>query len=134
MTFMKNHILALTMVALAVMGCTQVKNPLARTLPDETQVLSGPNLSLPPSFELRPPRVGEPNETLLRGPATLPMAVSATAAENWLIRQAQEQAGVVADGSVRAELEAMNVSETQVEAEENAKRGLIQRWKNRNRE
>lgn len=119
-------------VALAVTGCAQVKNPLARTLPDETQVLSGPNLSLPPSFELRPPREGEPNEALLRSPAVAAARVSATGADAWLVNQAQQQAGVVADEGVRADLELANVSETQVKSEEKAKMGLIQRWKNRN--
>lgn len=131
---MNTHYIVIGLAALTLVGCAQVKNPLARTLPDETQVLAGPNLSLPPSFELRPPREGEPNEALLRGPAAAAVTVSGTGADSWIVRQAQEQAGVVADGSVRAELEQMDVSETQVKAEEKAKQGWIQRWKNRNRE
>jgi hypothetical protein len=114
----------LAVTALLVGACSGMKNPLQRTLPDETQVLAGPSLSLPPSYELRPPRTGEVSETLLPTAATL----VSSSAEGWLVHQAQTQAGTVPDANIRTDLEAQDAQENAAEAEARKKQGLLQRW------
>jgi hypothetical protein len=110
-------------------GCSKMENPLARTLPDETQVLAGPSLSLPPSFELRPPLTGEADETVLRGPTAASVSGTLnTGADVWLVQQAQQKAGVVADSEIRADLAAQVVSDTALQTEKKAKAGVLQRW------
>ena len=119
--------------ALVASGCGGVKNPLQRTLPDETQVLAGPSLALPPSFELRPPREGtDTNEALLRTPGSTVGAVSGTTTDAWLIQRAQSEAGTVADPTIRADLDVKAEAETVQAKEEAKKQGLIQRWFKRN--
>lgn len=114
-------------VTLALTACGTVKNPLERTLPDETQVLAGPDLSLPPSFELRPPRQGDASEALLRLPSQA--AVSGTVgADSWLVNQAQIQAGTVRDANIRTELDANAVTDQAKEAEAEKQKGPLQRW------
>lgn len=118
--------LLLAALALTLTACGGMKNPLERTLPDETQVLAGPSLSLPPSFELRPPREGEASEALLRAPTA--QAVSGTGAESWLVNQAQTQAGTVRDENIRTDLDAKATADKAAEAAETEKKGLLQRW------
>ncbi len=104
-------------------GCSGAKNPLQRTLPDETQVIAGPSLSLPPSFELRPPRTGDANEALLRAPTA-----GGESSNSWVVNRAQQEAGTRADANIRTDLEAKVVEDKATEAEENQKKGLLQRW------
>lgn len=112
--------------ALSLAACGGVKNPLERTLPDETQVIAGPSLSLPPSFELRPPRSGDTNEAVLRAPSTQP--VSGTGAESWLVNRAQAEAGTAADANIRTDLEAKAEVDEAKAADAAQKKGLFQRW------
>ncbi|MCA3243774.1 MAG: hypothetical protein INF43_00520 [Alphaproteobacteria bacterium] len=123
---MRTPSLLLAFTAVALTACGGMKNPLQRTLPDETQVLAGPSLSLPPSYELRPPREGEASETMLRGPASQP--VSGSGAESWLVNQAQTQAGTVRDENIRTDLEAKAAEDKAAQAAEAEKKGLLQRW------
>jgi hypothetical protein len=118
--------LLLAALALGLTACGGMKNPLERTLPDETQVLAGPALSLPPSFELRPPLTGEASEALLQTPTA--QSVSGTGAESWLVNQAQTQAGTVRDENIRTDLEAKAAADKATEAAETEKKGLLQRW------
>jgi hypothetical protein len=123
---MKTPLLVVTSAALLLTACGGMKNPLERTLPDETQVLAGPSLSLPPSFELRPPRSGDANEAVLRAPGTA--AVSGTGTESWLVNRAQAEAGTAADANIRTDLEAKAEADEVKQTEENQKKGLLQRW------
>lgn len=52
--------------ATALSACGETKLLGGRTLPDETQVIDGPSLALPPSYELRPPREAQDYESVLR--------------------------------------------------------------------
>lgn len=123
---MRTPSLLLACTAVALTACGGMKNPLQRTLPDETQVLAGPSLSLPPSFELRPPREGEASEAMLMVPTNQP--VSSTGAESWLVNQAQTQAGTVRDENIRTDLDAKVAQDKATEAAEAEKKGLLQRW------
>jgi len=117
-----------------------------KTLPDETRVIDGPSLALPPQFELRPPRDAEDYESVLRAQKTVEaqslitgvspsgvVGVSATQAadpaEQWLIDRASQQSGVVADPNVRADLmRPLTEAEKAAEETQQKKRGLLQRW------
>jgi hypothetical protein len=103
-------------VALLAAGCGETKL-LDRSLPDETRVIDGPSLAVPPSMDLRPPREAEDYETVLRAQKTvegqaLITGVSASSVvsgseavpggDQWIL----QQTGAQADPNVRAELEA----------------------------
>ena len=70
----------------------------SKSLPDESRVIAGPKLAVPPDFELRPPRAGEDFatklsdeksgeiQTLISGaPVEKPHAVQATDTDSWLL-------------------------------------------------
>lgn len=121
---------------------------LGKNLPDETQVVDGPSLALPPSFELRPPREAQDYEAVLRQQKTLEAeslitGVSGTQvttfdgsssvpnADEWLVKQVSTQSGVVADPNVRSELEATAKADEAAPkdtSEQKAKKGLLKRW------
>jgi hypothetical protein len=126
MQIMKIPALLVAATALGLTACGGVKNPLERTLPDETQVIAGPSLSLPPSFELRPPRSGDANEAVLRAPGLQP--VSGAGAEGWLVNRAQAEAGTAADANIRESLEAATKVDDSAAKEAESKKGLLQRW------
>lgn len=124
--------------ALLAAGCGETKL-MARTLPDETKVIDGPSLAVPPSFELRPPREAADYEAVLGGRKVveargLITGVSGTAvvsgsaplqgADALLIKQT----GVAVDPNVRSDLEKGEVVE-----EDKEKKGLLKRWMERNK-
>lgn len=104
-------LLAATLPFMAACGDTRMLGEKA--VPDEMSVVEGPPLSLPPNFNLRPPRKGE-QARILDGGSTAQQILtgSPAAAEdgsvkepNWLL----EQAGAdKADPTVREKLEAEN--------------------------
>lgn len=124
--------------ALLLAGCGETKL-LSRTLPDETRVVDGPGLVVPPDYQLRPPREASDYETLLGERKTaeaqaLITGVSGSvvvsgsvaevpAADVWLVKESQQQSGVVADPNVRQALE----NETKL-PEPEQKKSTWQRW------
>lgn len=124
-------------VALILAGCGETKL-FDRSLPDETRVIDGPTLAVPPSMDLRPPREAQDYETLLREQktaegqalitgvsATVPVSASAAvpSEDEWLL----QQTGTKADPNVRAELEAAAKN-----PDEDKKPGLFKRWFGKN--
>lgn len=108
---MKNLVPA-ALAALFVTACSSDTPLLSpRTLPDETRVVDGPSLAVPPDFTLRPPRQGETYEDQLRAQKTAeaqtlilgaPVSkTTATTSEDWLVGQAG-----TADPSIRESLTA----------------------------
>ena len=104
----------LALVALAVSACSESLFSSGK-LPDETRVIDGPTLAVPPQFNLRPPREGEAYEdrlseqktreaqTLIMGGES-PSATTSTPTEEWLLMQAGQ-----ADPNIR---EALTTSAT----------------------
>lgn len=125
-------------VALVMLtGCGETKL-FDKSLPDETRVIDGPTLAVPPSMELRPPREAADYETTLRAQKTAEgqalitgvsstNVVSTTASvpsdEQWIL----QQTGAKADPNVREELE-----EAAKAPEEKKKGGLFSRWFSKN--
>lgn len=127
-------------------GCAGGTNVLKKKLPDETRVIDGPSLALPPNFDLRPPREAADYESVLRAqktieaqslitgvaPATGAAAPAADVpeADAWLVNKVGAQAGVAADPNVRADLESQEQADAGVEdsREEKNRKGLMQRW------
>lgn len=135
---------ALALAALALGACTH-GNILGKNLPDETQVIDGPSLALPPNYQLRPPREAEDYEAVLRAQTsakarslitgvstTQPQAAAGSVPEGeaWLVKKAAAQSGVTADPNVRSELDAAADTEAQTKDSdvEKAKKGLLKRW------
>lgn len=141
------------MTAVAMLGSVMLlsacgeTNPFARSLPDETQVVDGPTLALPPQFDLRPPREAADYEAVLRSQkaqeaqnlivtgtsettAVTPAgdAAAVPAGDDWLLEQSAAQSGVVADPNVRQELATKSPEEVKAAAEAEKKKGLFQRW------
>lgn len=135
--------LAMSAAAIALAGCGETKL-LTRTLPDETRVVDGPSLALPPDYQLRPPREAADYETMLNRQKTAEAqalivgaaaGTSATAvapetnsgavpaSDDWLVRQTQQQGGITTDPNVRQTLE-----EETKQPEEEAKKGFWQGW------
>ncbi|NBX86284.1 MAG: DUF3035 domain-containing protein [Proteobacteria bacterium] len=125
-------------VALLATACGETKL-MARTLPDETKVIDGPSLAVPPSFELRPPREAADYEAVLggrkmaearglitgvSGTVTVSESAALDGADALLIKQT----GVAVDPNVRADLEKAEVVE-----EGQEKKGLLKRWFDRNK-
>lgn len=128
----KGLVVAGMLLGLSACGETKL---LGRSLPDETRVVDGPGLDLPPDFSLRAPE--DASEAALRRTAQTSRsaqeifgigAVSGTAetstgavpaGDQWLL----EQAGGRVDPNIREDL-----SEAPVEAEEGEKPGLLKRW------
>lgn len=122
-------IVTLALVSVAVVACGQTKL-LGKSLPDETQVVDGPTLALPPSFELRPPRDAKDYEGALRVQqqadvqgmltgvsATVPAAGSA-AQDAWLV----DKVGA-GQADIRAQLE-----QDAALPKEEKKQGLFGKW------
>lgn len=120
---MRNTLSMFVLAGMAVMlaGCGGTKLIGGRTLPDETRVVDGPSLALPPDFELRPPEKTQDYEAVLRAQktaeakglilgnqvgnvseTTTPMqgATMVSGQDSWLT----EQAGA-ADGDIRSQLD-----------------------------
>ena len=134
-------------MALLLAACGSTKL-MGKTLPDETQVIDGPTLALPPQFELRPPRQSADYESLLRaqkgaearslitsGTSATTVGTTADAAEvpagdAWLVDKTAAQTGVVADPNVRTELDKTGKTPDELKAKEEAKakQGLLGRW------
>jgi hypothetical protein len=95
----------IALLALSVQGCALVGS----SIPDETRVVDGPSLSLPPDFELKPPselskkdnsyKAAEKAQGVLLG-AKEPTTVNAGEA-SWLLNKAGQ-----ADEDIREQLEA----------------------------
>ena len=123
--------------AMALTACASgSNNPFARTLPDETQVIDGPSLALPPSFELRPPRDAKADAATVEAALARTQAqalvtgVSSSApmadtGDDWLVTKAEEAGGTKANARVREELDA---AETQAAAEADARKPAWKRW------
>lgn len=106
--------LVLACVTVGLTGCGSAKLLGSQTPPDETQVIDGPTLAVPPDFELRPPTDTEDYEAVLRAQKTREaqtlivggaQAVSATVqgTDQWLLKQAGGDA-VSATGDIRTQL------------------------------
>ncbi len=133
--------LVVTALLLAACGGNAGKL-MGKSLPDETQVIDGPTLALPPQFDLRPPRESDDYESLLRAQKTveargLITGVSATApmaagevpqGDAWLLQQTSQQTGVVADPNVREELREVSPEELAAEEKARKEQGLLGRW------
>lgn len=102
------------MVTMALSGCGSTKLFGSQTPPDETQVIDGPSLSLPPDFSLRPPHEAEDYEAVLRaqktreaeaiiigGPVSATIIPGVATDDQWLLQQAG-----VADANIRDKLTA----------------------------
>ena len=120
---------------------------VGKSLPDETQVIDGPTLALPPQYELRPPRESADYESVLRaqktaeaqslitgvsGTAVAPASGEVPATDAWLVKQTSQQVGVVADPGVREDLRIKTPKELQEEEKAKKSRGLLDRWFGRN--
>lgn len=106
--------LPFAVVALMTAACGETKLLGSHTPPDETRVIDGPTLALPPDFNLRPPGEAEDYEAVLRAQKTAEAqriltgtVVSATvlsatvpAGDAWLVQQAGP-----ADSDIRTTLE-----------------------------
>ena len=121
--------------AFGLAACGSSAPLVGRTTPDETRVIDGPRLTLPPEFSLRPP-VSQQNyaetvsqnmqaeaRTLITGETeTTAMAPAAgPAGAKWLLNQAGS-----ADPAIRQTLEAESAA-AQAAAEQEEK-GLLDRW------
>lgn len=141
---MRNTTWALLAAAVLLAGCGNSAGKLmGKSLPDETQVIDGPTLALPPQYELRPPRESTDYESVLRAQKTveaqsLITGVSATAVapamgsvpagDEWLLQQTSQQLGVVADPGVREDLRVVTPEELQAREDAKTKKGLLGRW------
>ncbi|MFZ2587934.1 MAG: DUF3035 domain-containing protein [Alphaproteobacteria bacterium] len=109
---MRYVLMASVMVVLAACGGTKLLG--SRTPPDETQVIDGPSLALPPDFNLKPPTEGDDYEAMLGaqktreaqalilgGSVTPTMVMGVSATDQWLVQQAG-----TADTSIRDQLKA----------------------------
>lgn len=132
-------ILAMGGVTLAGCGSTPL---MERTLPDETRVVDGPTLAVPPDFALRPPRDAKDYDAGLRAQSNadvqgLVTGVSASAVTAGSLA-AQEQAAAAAAAPRDAWLvekagPAQGDIRTQLEQDAKAPvkkkdKGLLDRW------
>lgn len=136
--------MAMVATALLLAACGNSAGKLmGKSLPDETQVIDGPTLALPPQYELRPPREAADYESVLRAQKTVeaqslitgvsatavaPSAGAVPAGDDWLVKQTSQQVGVVADPGVREDLRVVTPEELQAREEAKAKKGLFGRW------
>jgi hypothetical protein len=114
---MRKHFLILAGIAVVAAGCGETKLIGTRQLPDETKVVDGPSLALPPDFDLRPPSKAEDYEAVLRAQKTVEarnvitgvsgttntvgaVPTPAVGEPNWLVQQAG-----TAQGDIREQLE-----------------------------
>ncbi|MFZ2620739.1 MAG: hypothetical protein WAX89_07700 [Alphaproteobacteria bacterium] len=90
------RIISTLAVAASLAACGGGKSSLlgSKTAPDETYVVDGPSLVLPPNFSLRPPADGKMVEQTLQAP------VAADPNDAWLLKNA----GAV-DKDIRKKLE-----------------------------
>lgn len=146
----KFGLFAVTGFALLLAACSGSGPKLmGKSLPDETQVIDGPTLALPPQFELRPPRESADYESVLRaqkgveaqnlivtGSSATTVGASAAvsggvpASDDWLLQKTAVQNGVATDPDVRSEL-AVKVPDADAIAAKKkaqAKKGLFARW------
>jgi hypothetical protein len=121
---MRTHLLmTAAAVALLLAGCGDTKLLGSRRPPDETAVIDGPTLALPPDFDLHPPSKSEDYEQVLRAQktaeahalitgvsGTVPVSATVAGDDQWLT----EQAGV-ADANIRSELDADAAAEAKAE-------------------
>lgn len=128
-------------VALMATACGSTKL-MAKSLPDETRVIDGPTLALPPQYDLRPPREAADYEHILRAqktveaqtlitgvsPTMAPAAGEVPQADAWLVQQTSQQSGVVADPNVREDLRVVTPEELQAQEDAEKKKGLLGRW------
>ena len=143
-------------LGLALVACGDTKL-LGKSLPDETQVIDGPTLALPPQFDLRPPREAADYETMLRAQkgieaqnlivtgsssttVTMPPAdgvtttqtsevsASVPSSDQWLVNKSAAQTGVVADPNVRTTLQNKYPEDLKAAEDAKAKKGLFGRW------
>jgi|GEM_PF-2034466 len=145
---MRNTTKLALMTAVLLAGCAKDGGIFTSSLPDETRVVDGPSLALPPQYDLRPPREAKDFDAQLRAQNELNAAqsmitgVSPTAAisadgavsatsgggdDQWLVDKAAQQSGVVADPNVRQELDAQAAAEQKKKADDNHK-GALDRW------
>ena len=127
--------------ALVLSACSSETKLFDRSLPDETKVIDGPSLAVPPDMQLRPPREAADYESVLRDQKTaegqaLITGVSATAAvsgsagvvpggDEWLLKQT----GTKADPNVREQME-----KDIAVPEEEKKPNLWNRWFSKNKD
>ena len=121
---------------------------MGKGLPDETQVIDGPSLALPPQYELRPPREAADYESVLREQkriefqgmvtgtsATAPMDAAAVvdsvvsgtvvpATDAWILDKVSHQTGVLPDPNVRDDLKELLPEEEAAKS----KKGLFGSW------
>jgi hypothetical protein len=142
----KNSVLSAALAGLVLAGCGESTKLLGKSLPDETVVVDGPSLELPPEFSLRPPRDAQDYESVLRaqkgveaqalitGVSASEVVVSGTAAgevpntEAWLLNKASEQTGAIQpDIREQLKIDAAGKAEA-TDSEAKRKQGLFGRW------
>jgi hypothetical protein len=131
-------------LALGLVACGETPKLLGKGLPDETVVVDGPSLELPPEFSLRPPREGQDYESVLRaqksaeaqalitgvsGTTSVEGTATVPAAESWLLDKTTEQTGAVQPG-IREQLktDAADKPDAAAETQNKRKQGLFGRW------
>jgi hypothetical protein len=135
----KKIILALAGVSLLT-ACGSTKLIGNKAPPDETQVIDGPGLVLPPDFDLRPPREAQDYESVLRQQKNaeaqgLITGVSGTVAneggsavpagDQWLLKQA----GGTAQPGIRNKLSGeVQADKAKAKADAHKDDGLLKRW------
>ncbi|MCP5405509.1 MAG: DUF3035 domain-containing protein [Pseudomonadaceae bacterium] len=114
-------ILPLVAVAVFVAACGETKLLSSRTPPDETRVIDGPTLAVPPDFNLRPPSDAADYEAVLRAQKTAearalitggaaPVSATAAGDNTWLLNEAGS-----ADADIRSKLEIDAVAQPEEE-------------------
>lgn len=119
-------------LALALAGCGETKLLGDRKAPDETQVVDGPNLVLPPNFDLRPPRQADNYESILQqqksaearkliagqaAAGTTSATAPAAGGDQWLLNQVGR-----VDGDIRTTLDKDDSADEAKEKEAQKKR------------
>jgi len=135
--------LSTSMALLTACGSTKLLGDKAP--PDETQVIDGPGLVLPPDFDLRPPREAQDYETILRSQKnaeaqTLITGVSTTAvtgvsssvvpaSDEWLLKQA----GGTAQPGIREKLSGeVKTDKASAAKKRKEEQGILKRWFSKN--
>lgn len=107
---MHKNIIFPVLISSVLVGCGGGILPSKRP-PDETVVIEGPSLTLPPEYQLRPPREAaaaaererkQEGRKILFGPGAVKQEAPKAPTENWLVEQA---GGEARDTEIRQTLE-----------------------------
>ena len=133
MTVMKHGVYVVLGGAFLLTACGETKLLGSRAQPDETQVVDGPTLVLPPHYDLRPPRTGSDYESVLKQQSSntarqlvtgqaesVAPAAGTTGTDAWLVQNSGRT-----DANIRETLDEERMAET---AEKKAKAPFWKRW------